>query len=175
MPPRKRITEPNETPAPRPGKRGPKPDVKAQKARFLAAFRNVGTIRKACERTKVPRASVNDWLDSDRGFVEEYDLAFDDWVDSLVDLMVSLARGTIQGKRRPNFMGIVALLNAFHSQFDRMGQEKLEKRMFDLADRMARIAARYIPPQDLEKFREECSSEVDAALLGIAARKGKRE
>lgn len=175
MSPRKRSIEPKETPAPRPGRRGPKPDVVKQKERFLEAFRNVGTIRKACERTKVPRASVNEWLESDAAFSAQYDLAWEDFVDSILDTMISLGRGTAQGKRKPNFTALVALLNAFHSEFNRMGAEFLERRLFRVMDRVANVASKFLSPQDLEKFRSELDAEAAAEVLGGAPRKRARE
>lgn len=162
------------------GRRGPKPDVAGQKRRFLTSYRNAGTVRRACERAKVHRADVEAWLDPtgpecDPQFRCDYQMAFEDFIDSILEKMIALARGELRQKQKPNFTALVALLNAFHGEFDRLGQEKLEKRMFDFVDRVARVAARYVPPQDLEKFREECAAEMDAALLSIPARKGRRE
>jgi len=174
MPQRKRVTVPKKNPPTVQKKRGPKPDVKAQKVRFLAALRNVGTIRKACDRTKVPRASVNDWLESDAAFLGAFDLAHEDWIDSILDKMIALGMGTVRGKGRPNFTALVAILNAFHWDFKTIGQEAQEKRMFAFVDRIADIAAKYIAPADLEKFQAECSAAVDAALLGVTSKKGRR-
>lgn len=175
MPRQKPAVEPKETPAPRSGSRGPKPDEAKRKVAFLEAFRNAGTVRKACERTNTPRLVVHGWLDTDPQFVAEYDLAWEDFVDSILDTMVALGRGTTQGKRKPNFTALVALLNAFHCEFNRMGADFLERRLFRVMDRVANVAAKFLSAEDLEKFRQELDAEAAAEVLGGAPRKKSRE
>ena len=54
-----------------------------KKKAFLAAFRETGNVRLACEAAEVGRSSHYRWLDQDREYREAFDLAKEDAADIL--------------------------------------------------------------------------------------------
>lgn len=66
--------------------------IAGQKAAFVAAFRECGTILHAAAAAQVGRSTIYDWLKTDDAFATEFRQATDDFVDTLEREAVRRAR-----------------------------------------------------------------------------------
>ena len=57
--------------------------MKAKRAAFLAAYRETGNVRVACEAAQISRSSIYRWLAQDPDYAEEFEQAKADAVDVL--------------------------------------------------------------------------------------------
>ena len=57
--------------------------IKAKRAAFLAAYRENGNIRLACEAAQIGRSSHYRWMERDPDYVQEFERAKADAVDVL--------------------------------------------------------------------------------------------
>ena len=69
-----------------------------KKKAFLAAFRELGNVRLACEAADVGRSSHYRWLDQDPEYREAFDLAKEDAADILE---AEAKRRAVEGVEEP--------------------------------------------------------------------------
>ena len=69
-----------------------------KKRAFLAAFRESGNVRLACETAGVGRSSTYRWLDEDAEYREAFDLAKEDAADTLE---AEAYRRAVRGVKKP--------------------------------------------------------------------------
>ncbi len=98
--------------------KGAEPDmVRARQSAFLAAYGEVGSVRAACEASKVGRSTVNDWIRYDaENFRAKFSVAKEIFRESLQDLAVDRVK---HQKPNDNPVLLITLLNAHWSELYR--------------------------------------------------------
>ena len=91
--------------------------VRARQSAFLAAYGEVGSVRAACEASKVGRSTVNDWIRYDaENFRAKCSVAKEIFRESLQDLAVDRVK---HQKPNDNPVLLITLLNAHWSELYR--------------------------------------------------------
>ena len=91
--------------------------VRARQSAFLAAYGEVGSVRAACEASKVGRSTVNDWIRYDaENFRAKFSVAKEIFRESLQDLAVDRVK---HQKPNDNPVLLITLLNAHWSELYR--------------------------------------------------------
>ena len=91
--------------------------VRARQSAFLAAYGEVGSVRAACEASKVGRSTVNAWIRYDaENFRAKFSVAKEIFRESLQDLAVDRVK---HQKPNDNPVLLITLLNAHWSELYR--------------------------------------------------------